>query len=198
MGYSRNRETGVLFSMSISFKTGDMFSENVEAIVNTVNCVGVMGKGVALEFKRRWPNNYKAYKRLCDEKRIKPGKMFVHELSSLLGEDGPRFLINFPTKNHWRGKSKISYITDGLDDFVHQVRRYGIRSVALPPLGCGNGGLDWAEVKPLIESKLADLPEVEVVVFEPKDASTSVEFEGNVEKRTMTHPRAILVKAFTC
>lgn len=183
--------------MGITFKTGDMFSENVEAIVNTVNCVGVMGKGVALEFKRRWLDNYKEYKRLCENKLIQPGTMFVHELPGLLDNDGLRFLINFPTKTHWRGKSKLSYIIDGLDDFVRQVRFHNIRSVAVPPLGCGNGGLDWVAVKPLIETKLSELPDVEIIVFEPNDIVASAEFEGNSERRVMTDQRAILVKTFT-
>lgn len=153
--------------MTIEYKTGDMFDEPTEAIVNTVNCVGVMGKGVALEFKRRWPENFRAYKRLCDAGDFSPGKMFVFENGGLVGDGHHRYLINFPTKQHWRAQSKIEFIEKGLDDFVTQIQRLGIKSVALPPLGCGNGGLNWSEVRPLIERKLAPLSEVRFVVFAP-------------------------------
>lgn len=153
--------------MSIEFKFGDMFGEPAEAIVNTVNCVGVMGKGVALEFKRRWPDNFRAYKRLCDAQKMTPGKSFIFETGDLLNRDGWRFLINFPTKQHWKARSKIEYIAEGLDDLVLQVRHLGIKSVVMPPLGCGNGGLDWSEVRPVIEQKLASLNDVKFIVFTP-------------------------------
>lgn len=153
--------------MTIEYKNGDMFDEPTEAIVNTVNCVGVMGKGVALEFKRRWPENFREYKKLCDEKRLSPGSMFVFDNQDFLNDGMHRYLINFPTKQHWRSKSKIEFVRDGLVDFVRQVRELGIESVAMPPLGCGNGGLDWSEVRPLIEDSLAELPDVRFVVFAP-------------------------------
>lgn len=153
--------------MTIEYKSGDMFEEPTEAIVNTVNCVGVMGKGVALEFKRRWPNNFKAYKLLCDEKRLEPGSMFIFDNNDFLSDGKHRYLINFPTKKHWRSRSKLEYIEQGLDDFVRQVECLGIKSVALPPLGCGNGGLQWTEVRSLIEKKLTKLPNVRFVVFAP-------------------------------
>jgi O-acetyl-ADP-ribose deacetylase (regulator of RNase III) len=153
--------------MAIEYKIGDMFEEPTEAIVNTVNCVGVMGKGVALEFKRRWPDNFRTYKKICASGQLVPGRMFVFENSDILGKGTHRFLINFPTKRHWRAQSKVEYVESGLDDFVCQVRKLGIRSVALPPLGCGNGGLDWSDVRPLIERKLAPLTDVRFVVFTP-------------------------------
>lgn len=182
--------------MTILFKTGDMFNENVDAIVNTVNCVGVMGKGVALEFKKRWPENYAAYKKLCEQKKIQPGSMFVFDKSSLLSEDGPRYLVNFPTKNHWRAKSQLSFIEDGLNDLVAQIRFYQIKSIAIPPLGCGNGGLDWDVVKPLIINKLSALDDVQVIIFSPKEEAQSPEHIDTNQSRIMTEKRAILVKSF--
>lgn len=150
--------------MTIKFKHGDMFQEPTQAIVNTVNCVGVMGKGVALEFKKRWPDNFEAYRKLCRDKKLVPGNMFVFDRGGIIN-DGPRFLINFPTKNNWRSKSKISYITDGLDDLVKKINELNITSISIPPLGCGNGGLDWKEVKPIIEEKLNALSNVEIIIF---------------------------------
>lgn len=146
-----------------------MFDEPTEAIVNTVNCVGVMGKGVALEFKRRWPENFKAYKRVCADKALPPGEMFIFDNDGFLDSEKHRFLINFPTKQHWRSKSKIDYVKDGLVDFVEQVRRLGIKSVTLPPLGCGNGGLEWSDVRPLIEEAVSTLPDVHFVIFGPAE-----------------------------
>lgn len=180
--------------MTIEYKTGDMFDEPAEAIVNTVNCVGVMGKGVALEFKRRWPENFRAYKRLCDAGHLSPGKMFVFENGGLIGEAQPRYLINFPTKLHWRAHSKIEFIEDGLDDFVKQVKRLGIKSVALPPLGCGNGGLDWSDVRSLIERKLAPLSDVRFVVFPPGSDAAVPEQHGI--PTDLTVGRATMMVAF--
>ena len=181
--------------ITIEYKNGDMFKEPTEAIVNTVNCVGVMGKGVALEFKRRWPENFKAYKKLCDAKRLSPGQMFVFESHDFLNRNKHRYLINFPTKQHWRSKSKIEYVRDGLSDFVRQIRELGITSVALPPLGCGNGGLDWAEVRPLIEESLAELPDVRFVVFTPGPDELNPEQEA--VPRDLTPRRAKMMVAFT-
>ena len=181
--------------MTIEYKNGDMFNEPTEAIVNTVNCVGVMGKGVALEFKRRWPDNFKAYKRLCDDKQLSTGQMFVFDNNDFLDGGKHRYLINFPTKQHWRSRSKIEYVRDGLVDFVKQVRELGIRSVALPPLGCGNGGLDWAEVRPLIEAALAELPDVHFVIFAPA-AEPSEQTEQSQVPSDLTAGRASMMVAF--
>ncbi len=179
--------------MTISFKSGDMFAEPVEALVNTVNCVGVMGKGVALEFKKRWPSNFKAYKDQCSTKQLRPGSLFVFDTQGLIVAEGPRFLINFPTKDHWRSKSKISYIEDGLDALVDTIKKYEIKSIAIPPLGCGNGGLDWDDVRPLIVSKLSMIEGVEIVVFTPKVASDHPEYSNS--DMHMTYPRAVLLKS---
>ncbi|MHA7884210.1 type II toxin-antitoxin system antitoxin DNA ADP-ribosyl glycohydrolase DarG [Nitratireductor rhodophyticola] len=178
--------------MTIRTKNGDMFAEPVEALVNTVNCVGVMGKGVALEFKNRWPANFRAYKSLCDTKGLKPGQMFVFDTKELFTSEGPRYLINFPTKAHWRSKSKMEYIEDGLDALVEAIREHGITSIAIPPLGCGNGGLDWADVRPLIEAKLSSLDDVEIVLFAPKHAADAPEHVHS--NLPMTFPRAILLR----
>jgi O-acetyl-ADP-ribose deacetylase (regulator of RNase III)/uncharacterized protein YwgA len=169
-----------------------MFSEPVEALVNTVNCVGVMGKGVALEFKNRWPENFRAYKKLCASKGLKPGQMFVFDTNELFTLDGPRYLVNFPTKDHWRSKSRMEYISDGLDALTDAIREYQITSIAIPPLGCGNGGLDWNDVRPLIEAKLSDLENVDVVLFAPKNTSDAPEHVHS--GLAMTFPRAVLLK----
>lgn len=180
--------------MPVKFITGDMFNADTMAIVNTVNCVGVMGKGVALEFKKRWPENFKAYKKKCELKELEIGKVFVFDNNASLFENKSdfEFLINFPTKKHWRSKSKIEYIIDGLEDFIVQVNKLGIKSVAIPPLGCGNGGLPWSEVKPIIIEKISELPDVRWVVYEPREKVSSPEYK-NIPKE-LTVPRAALVK----
>lgn len=169
-----------------------MFEDQADALVNTVNCVGVMGKGVALEFKRRWPENFKSYKKLCDAKQLAPGQMFIFENGDMLDDAKPRFLINFPTKQHWRSKSEMSFIEDGLDAFAMDVQRLKLKSVALPPLGCGNGGLPWSEVKDLIEEKLAPIKGIEFLVYAPKEPKPEPEYK-NVPLN-MTLERAVLVK----
>jgi len=179
--------------MTIYFKKGDMFSEPVEALVNTVNCVGVMGKGVALEFKNRWPANFRAYKKLCDAKALAPGQMFIFDTKDLFASEGPRFLVNFPTKAHWRSKSKLSYVADGLDALAEKIKYHNIKSIAIPPLGCGNGGLDWSDVKPLIETKLGELDGVDIIIFPPKDAVDQAEHVNTT--LPMTFERAVLLKS---
>lgn len=148
----------------IEYKTGDILEEEADALVNTVNCVGFMGRGIALQFKHAWPENFKAYVAACGRQEVQPGRMFVFETGRLTS---PRFIINFPTKRHWRGKSRIEDIESGLAALVAEIRRRGIRSVALPPLGAGLGGLDWKEVRSCIEAAMAALPGVKVVVYEP-------------------------------
>ena len=125
----------------IEYRTGDIIAEDAEALVNTVNCVGVMGRGVALQFKNAFPENFKAYAAACKRGEVQPGRMFVFETSQLTN---PHYIINFPTKRHWRGKSRISDIDAGLHALVSDIRRRGIRSVAIPPLGSGLGGLQWS------------------------------------------------------
>lgn len=180
--------------MPFIYKNGDMFESSAEAVVNTVNCVGVMGKGVALEFKNRWPENYSAYKAACLKKEIRPGKMFVHDNGDMFGSSNFRYLINFPTKQHWRAKSKIEFIEDGLKDFASVLNFYDIKSVALPPLGCGNGGLDWNDVRPLIEESLfKESLTRSIFIYGPKPSVDVLEYEPL--NLSMTPQRALLFRA---
>ena len=171
----------------IEFKTGNILTEEVDALVNTVNCVGVMGRGIARQFKASYPDNFKAYKKACDQNEVQPGKMFVFET----GRTFPRYIINFPTKRHWRGKSRIQDIESGLVDLVNVIRTYEIRSVAIPPLGSGLGGLNWSEVRPRIEKALSPLDGVQVVIFEPLEAPLT--FNRSTEVPNITPGRAALV-----
>src|SRR4051812_17859937 len=155
----------VLLSAAMIKKSrGNLLDAQAQALVNTVNTVGIMGKGIALQFKKVYPRNYDEYRLACEAGKVELGRMFTVDLAAL---DGPRFVINFPTKQHWRGKSKIEDIEAGLHALVAEVRSLGIRSIAVPPLGCGNGGLDWSQVRPLIETVLSELPDVHVYLYEP-------------------------------
>lgn len=145
---------------------GNLLEANVEAIVNAVNCVGVMGKGSALQFKQKFPADYfKTYKNACQNGGLRIGKVQVYSLDS---EIKPRFIINFPTKNHWREKSRIEDIENGLESLIQSVKEYEIKSIAMPALGCGLGGLNYMDVKLLIENAFLSLPNVEVLLFLPK------------------------------
>lgn len=147
----------------IRYVQGDILQADSEALVNTVNCVGVMGRGIALRFKEAFPANFKAYAVACRRGEVQPGRLFVFDTGRLTK---PRYIINFPTKRHWCGKSRLEDIEAGLAALVEEIRSRRIRSIAIPPLGSGLGGLDWAEVRPRIERALAALPEVEALVFE--------------------------------
>jgi len=151
----------------IELTSGDILNDESEALVNTVNCVGVMGRGIALQFKKAWPENFKAYEAACKREEVRPGRMFVYETGRLTP---PRYIINFPTKRHWRGKSRIEDVEAGLSALADIIRQRDIRSIALPPLGSGLGGLDWADVRARIERILANLSDVRVRVYEPKGA----------------------------
>lgn len=179
--------------MSITFKTGDLFLDKSEALVNTVNCVGVMGKGVAHEFKHRWPENYKAYKKVCTAKELRPGQMLIFELGNLFEKGEPKFIVNFPTKDHWRAKSKLEYISEGLDALVSDIKKYQIKSIALPPLGCGNGGLDWSVVRPMMVDKLSELENVSVTIYEPMASGDAPEYVETGLR--MTRGRAVFLRA---
>jgi O-acetyl-ADP-ribose deacetylase (regulator of RNase III) len=173
----------------IRYKTGNLLDAGTEALVNTVNTVGVMGKGIALMFKEAFPENFRQYAAAVQGCEVRTGQMFIYERHALAG---PRWIINFPTKQHWRGKSRIEWIESGLDDLVRVIREKGIRSIAIPPLGSGHGGLDWREVRPLIESSLAILEDVEVVVYEPTTAYQNVDRPAGVEK--LTPARALVAE----
>jgi len=142
----------------------NLLQEQAEALVNTVNCIGIMGKGIALQFKKTFPDNFKAYEKACKKNEVQVGKMFVFETHSMFG---PKYIINFPTKKHWKEMSSIQYIDEGLDDLKKIISNYNIKSIAIPPLGCGNGGLEWHKVRELINKKLNSLVDTNIIVFEP-------------------------------
>jgi len=175
----------------ITYKTGDIFREEADAIVNTVNCVGVMGRGIALQFKKQFPANFKDYEAACKGKKIVLGKMFVHETGSLIG---PKYVINFPTKRHWRGASRMEDIEAGLQDLAAVLTELNIKSIALPPLGCGLGGLDWSDVRARIETALSRLSGIEIIVFEPKGAPQAEKMAKNGKVPDMTPGRAALIE----
>lgn len=178
----------------IELAIGNILKDESEAIVNTVNCVGVMGRGIALQFKNAWPENFKAYEAACKRAEVQPGRMFVFDTEQLTL---PRFIINFPTKRHWRGKSRIEDIEAGLVALAAVIKGRGIRSIAIPPLGSGLGGLEWAEVRPRIESALAALPDVRVRIYEPNGSIGAPESDTMHHSRnvpTMTAGRAALVE----
>lgn len=173
----------------ISYTQGNLLEADVDALVNTVNTVGVMGKGIALMFKETFPENYKAYEAACGRHDVQIGRMFVTERHDLVG---PKWIINFPTKKHWRQPSKLEWIDAGLKDLRQVMADKQIRSIALPPLGTGNGGLDWSLVRPLIERELQALPNVRVVVFEPTAKYQNVSKRSGVEK--LTPARALIAE----
>ncbi|MES1954175.1 type II toxin-antitoxin system antitoxin DNA ADP-ribosyl glycohydrolase DarG [Salinisphaera hydrothermalis] len=175
----------------INYTSGNVLACEADALVNTVNCVGVMGRGIALQFKKAWPDNFKAYAAACKRNELQPGRMFVYETGQLAP---PRFLINFPTKRHWREKSRIQDIDAGLIDLIKVIRERQIRSIAVPPLGSGLGGLDWSAVRSRIDQALADLPDVQIYVFEPTGAPASHNMAHEQKRPNMTPGRAALVE----
>jgi O-acetyl-ADP-ribose deacetylase (regulator of RNase III) len=148
----------------IKFTTGDLLLAPAEALVNAVNTAGVMGKGIALQFKKRFPQNYNLYKQAAEAGQLETGKNFVVQNPTT---DPVKWIINFPTKKHWRSPSQLEYVVAGLDDLRNVIKDLKIKSIALPALGCGNGGLDWNTVKPILENKLGSLKEVEILIYEP-------------------------------
>ena len=174
----------------ITYKTGDILGVAAEALVNTVNCVGVMGRGVALQFKRAFPDNFKAYAALCKRDQMRPGTVFVFETGAVVP---PRYIINFPTKRHWRGKSRIEDIESGLESLAQEIRSRGIRSIAIPPLGSGLGGLHWPTVRTRMEAVLRALDDVEIVIFEPGGGPADGRINRSRDLPNMTAGRAALV-----
>lgn len=169
---------------------GNLLESKAEALVNTVNTVGVMGKGIALQFKRAFPANYKAYERAVKRGEVNLGQVFVYHTGSL---ESPRFILNFPTKRHWRSKSRLEDIEKGLADLRDVLIKYDIKSVAVPPLGCGQGGLRWSDVRPRIEQALRDLPDVDVQLYAPEGAPNPREMRTGTTRPRMTLGRAAVV-----
>ncbi len=174
----------------LKFTQGNLLEADVEAVVNTVNTVGVMGKGIALMFKEAFPENFREYETACKRKQLSAGHIFVTERQQLLG---PRWIINFATKGHWRYPSRIEWIDTGLDELLDFIHSKQIRSIAIPPLGSGNGGLPWREVRNLIEKKLGKLNDVSVIVYEPTSQYQNVAKRHGVQ--ALTPARALIAEA---
>lgn len=169
---------------------GNLLEAEVEAVVNTVNTEGVMGKGIALQFRKAYPDNYEAYRRACEAGEVEPGRMFVFDRNALTM---PRFIINFPTKRHWRSKSRMADIEAGLVALVKEVRLRGIRSVGVPPLGCGLGGLPWSEVQARMRAAFERVPEVRWLVYEPAGAPDPKAMRNRTAGPRMTKGRAAVI-----
>lgn len=174
----------------IEYRTGDILKTDAEALVNTVNCVGIMGRGIALQFKRVFPANFRAYAAACRREEVRPGRMFVFETGTFTN---PRYIINFPTKRHWRGKIRLEDIEAGLATLAHEIRARHIRSIAIPPLGSGLGGLHWPDVRERIEAALRGFNDVHIVVFEPNGAPDAKTMARARDVPDMTPGRAALV-----
>ncbi|MCW2691226.1 MAG: hypothetical protein JWR37_6116 [Mycobacterium sp.] len=173
----------------ITYGSGDLLEADTEALINTVNGVGVMGQGIALQFKRRFPAMFTAYEKACKRDEVTIGKMLVAETGQL---DGPKYIINFPTKKHWRAPSNLAYIDAGLVDLVRVLRELKINSVAVPPLGVGNGGLLWSDVEPRLVSVFHQISDVEAVIYPPSDGARAIE---GVKGLQMTWGRAVMLEA---
>jgi O-acetyl-ADP-ribose deacetylase (regulator of RNase III) len=175
----------------IEITHGDILTANAEALVNTVNCVGVMGRGIALQFRKAFPENFKVYEAACKRGDVHPGKMLICETDLMTG---PRFIVNFPTKRHWKGKSQMKDIEAGLPVLIEEIKKRGIRSIAVPPLGCGLGGLDWNKVRPKIIHAFESVPDVKVLLYEPAGAPKAEEMVREQRVPHMTPGRAVLVE----
>src|SRR5580704_7981384 len=170
---------------------GNLLEADVEALVNTVNTEGVMGKGIALQFSKKFPEMFDHYRKACESGQLRLGKMHVFERNDLLN---PRYIINFPTKGHWRSRSRLKDIEDGLAALVEEVRNRNIRSIAVPPLGCGNGGLEWNEARSVIEGALAPLSDVRVLLYAPAGAPEARSIAHQTKRPDMNPSRAIVLK----
>lgn len=171
----------------IHYKIGNLLDSEAEALVNTVNTVGVMGKGIALQFKNRFPNNFKLYFNACKNKELKVGQLLITEEETLLKEK--KIIINFPTKTDWRLPSEYKYIEDGLAELVNVIKERNIKSIAIPPLGSGNGGLDWNRVKQVLETYLSEV-NCEIFIYEPNAA---IQEALKKERIKLTPARAMLL-----
>lgn len=174
----------------IILKKGNLLEDEAEALVNAVNCVGVMGKGIALQFKQAFPEVFSDYEKACRKKEVQPGKMHVVGTKSLFN---PKFIINFPTKRHWKNKSRMEDIEIGLLDLIKVVKDLGINSIAVPPLGCGNGGLKWSDVRPKIEAAFEQLPNVKVHLYEPAGSPKPDQIKIRTDRPKLTRSRALFL-----
>jgi len=175
----------------IQYTKGNILRADAEALVNTVNCVGFMGKGIALQFKKAYPENFTEYQKACRAEEVLPGRMHVYSTGRMLN---PLYVINFPTKRHYRERSRYEDIESGLRALVAEIRRLGIRSIAVPPLGCGLGGLNWGKVKGMIEQAFAELTNTQVLVFEPGETPAADTMPIGSERPKLTVPRALFIK----
>lgn len=169
---------------------GNILEADVEAVVNTVNTVGHMGKGIALQFKKAYPENYESYRKACDRGEVQPGRMFIYDRQAFAN---PKYIINFPTKRHWKGKSRMEDIESGLEALVKDVQELGLKSVAVPPLGSGLGGLKWPDVRQRLEAAFAKLQDVRWVVYEPVGAPLAKEMRNRTKRPRMTKGRAAVL-----
>ncbi len=177
----------------MKYITGNMLEADTEALVNTVNTVGVMGKGIALQFKERFPLNFKIYVAASKKGEIRVGKMLVVKENTLNGE---KLIINFPTKTDWFRKSQYIYIENGLKNLAKVIEEYEIKSIAIPPLGCGNGGLKWDKIKPMINKYLGHLSNVSIQIYEPNEAVKEILQKETIKKEVgLTAARAMLLYA---
>lgn len=175
----------------IEFAHGNLLQADVEALVNTVNTAGVMGKGIALQFKQAFPLNFASYEKAAKHQEIVPGKMFVFETGSF---SNPHYIINFPTKRHWRSKARLDDIEAGLKDLIFILNEKKIKSVAVPPLGCGFGGLDWEEVRPLIIQALDSVPNIHVLIYPPEGTPSAEKMKVGTNRPHLTIGRAALIE----
>jgi len=172
---------------------GNLLDAKTEAYVNTVNTVGVMGKGIALQFKEAFPVNFKVYQDACKNKELHTGKLLVVKEPTL---NGDKIIINFPTKTEWFKKSQYSFIEEGLNDLVRVIKEYNIKSIAIPPLGCGNGGLKWEKVRKMIEDHLSQFTEVDIQLYEPNDEVKELLKQQETKKEIkLTKARAMILYA---
>ncbi len=171
---------------------GNLLKAPVEALVNTINTKGIMGKGIALQFRQAYPEMFKLYAKRCKSEEVTLGTMDIHDLGGLVG--GPQWIINFPTKGHWRSRSRIEDVKAGLSDLVAIIKKLQITSIAVPPLGCGNGGLPWAQIRPLIEDAFSQIPEVEVLLYSPMETPTAKSMPVKTARPKMTPGQAALIK----
>lgn len=167
--------------MPIKYVKGDIFEADTQTIVNTVNCVGVMGKGLALEFKKRYPKMYEEYRKEYEKGRLDIGRLHLYK------DNSNHWILNFPTKKHWRQKSRLEYIRKGLETFAEKYRDWGIKSIAFPQLGCQLGGLNWKDVKPIMEHYLKNLPDLSAVIytFKPKKKEHMERRKGQTRRKRM-------------